>query len=405
MIKQLLRIFGLRVPRMLYWNASIPATDINDETALSYGPFFRGVMTIASDVSQLPLQVFVREEDNEKQRDDKHPVARLLRHRINRYMTRQEFLELIQFHCLVYGNGLAQIVRNKQGEVIQLISLMPWLITYKIEDNQLVYEYKLPDDTSITLQPEDVVHIKGFTFDGLVGVPLYEIAKQSIKQGLSAESLAIAFYENGATLSGILKLPYSLDSDEKIRSLKEQWRQNYQGSKNAGKVAVLEEGADFKPISPSFEESQWIEGRQFQKLEMSHWFLMPPSKIGDKSTYSSLEESNRDYLTSCLNKWLVKLEEELTTKLFINDEAGRYFVEFNRNALIRTSLSDRYNAYTKAIHYGFLSANEVRQLENLPSYPEGNKYYSPVNIWPNDEERPLSQANVEKDIEGTATGG
>lgn len=406
MISTILKLFGIKMPSSVYVTINPQIDNINDETAIMYGPFFRGIMTIASDVSSLPIAVYKRKDNDDREKITDHPVAKILSSRVNRYMTKQEFFELLQFHALLYGNGVAQIILNKQNEVIGLVPLMPWFLQFRLQNGDLVYVYEPPNAKQVILSPEEVIHIKGFTFDGVVGVPLYVVAKQSIQLGLSAEALSIAFYQNGATLSGIIKLPYSLNNEEQIRKLKQQWRDEYQGVKNSGKIPVLEEGADFKPISPSFEDSQWIEGRQFQKGEISHWFLMPPSKIGEKGTYSSLEESNRDYLTSCLNKWLVKIEEELTTKLFTQFEEKDYFIEFNRNALLRTALSDRYNAYTKAIHYGFMSPNEVRKLENLPAYEGGDRFYSPVNIWPNDEERPMGKNDVvKKTIAGSSGDG
>lgn len=406
MINQILKLFGIRVTSTVVHKIAVDVGSIDDETALKYGPFYRGIMTIAGDVSQLPLYVFKKNKEGRGERQDNHNIAKLLRGKINRYMTKQVFFELLQTHALLYGNGVAQIVKNRLDQVVQLIPLMPWHLSYEIQNGNLVYVYEPAPGNKIQLEPEDVIHIKGFSFDGLVGVPLYSLAQNGIKLGLLTEALPINFYENGATLSGVIQLPYSLSSENDIRRLKESWKSNYQGSKNAGKVAVLEQGAEFKPISPTLEDSQWAEGREFQKVQTSDWFLMPQSKFGGKSNFSSLEESNRDYLVSCLNRWLVKIEEELTVKLFSEDELEEgYYVEFVRNSLTMTTTDQRFNAYTKAIHYGVMCPNEVRALEGLPEYPDGNTFFSPVNVWPIDEERPYGGKEQKAEQQASGSSG
>lgn len=402
MIKYILNFFsGSKIKSYFFRTNTDTILRIDDENSLLYGPYFKGLATIVGDVAQTPINLYYRDAKKGKQKVTDHPLANLFKRNVNKFMTVYSFFETMQFHALHYGNGVAQIVKNRNNEVIGLSVIMPWSLAYAIENNELTYQVDLGDGKKLVLNPEDVIHIRGFTFDGIVGIPMYKVASLSIKLGLSSEQFSSAFFENAATPSGILKVPYTLENEESIRRLKMQWRTEYQGTKNAANVAVLEEGADFKPISQSFQESQMIESRQFQKLEMANWFNIPNSKLGDKGTYASTEESNRDYLATCLNRWFVKWEQELNYKLL--PDTDDYFFEFNRNSFLRTTLIDRYNAYMRAIMYGIMSPNEVRQLENLPEYPSGDKYYAPVNIWPTDEERPVTKQRQMN--EGYSTGG
>ena len=301
----------------------------------------------------------------------------LLHDEPNPEMTSFVFRETLMTHLLLWGNAYAQIIRNGKGEVVALYPLMPNRMTVNRDENgELYYEYQTSQDEAHTmngsrvrLQPSDVLHVPGLGFDGLVGYSPIAMAKNAIGMAIACEEYGAKFFANGATPGGILEHPGVIKDPERVR---ESWNSAFGGSSNANKVAVLEEGMKYTPISISPEQAQFLETRKFQINEIARIFRIPPHMIGDleKSSFSNIEQQSLEFVKYTLDPWVCRWEQSMQRALLSPDEKKNYFFKFNVDGLLRGDYQSRMNGYAVGRQNGWMSANDIRELENLDRIPE-----------------------------------
>ena len=298
-------------------------------------------------------------------------------------MTSFVFRETLMTHLLLWGNAYAQIIRNGKGEIIGLYPLMPNRMTVDRDSNgQIIYQYQMQDSDahtgksgSVTLRPSEVLHVPGLGFDGLVGYSPIAMAKNAIGLSIATEEYGAKFFANGATPGGILEFPGTVKNPESIR---ESWNKGFSGS-NAHKVAILEEGMKYTPISISPEQAQFLETRKFQIDEIARIFRVPPHMVGDleKSSFSNIEQQSLEFVKYTLEPWIIRWEQSLNRALLTEKEKPDYFVKFNVDGLLRGDYQSRMNGYAIARQNGWMSANDIRSLEQLDLIPDelgGNLY-------------------------------
>ncbi|EHI70203.1 portal protein [Streptococcus phage Javan261] len=257
---------------------------VNEKTAMQMTAVYSCVRILSETLASLPLHVFEHTE-NGTAKAVNHSLYTVLHDEPNKEMTSFIFRETLMTHLLLWGNAYAQIIRNGKGEVIALYPLMPDRMKVdRDEQGQLYYDYTVNDtDASITgggivrLQPSDVLHIPGLGFDGLVGYSPIAMAKNAIGMAIATEEYGAKFFQNGATPSGILEYPGTIKNPEQVR---ESWTRGFSGG-NSHKIAVLEEGMKYTPISISPNEAQFLETRKFQLNEIARIFRVPPHMVGD----------------------------------------------------------------------------------------------------------------------------
>lgn len=235
---------------------------------------------------------------------------------------------------------------------------------------------------TVNLKPKDVLHIPGLGFDGLVGYSPIAMAKNAIGLSIATEECGAKFFANGAAPSGVLEYPGVLKNPERVR---ENWNAVYGGSGNNGKVAVLEEGMKYTPISVSPNEAQFLETRKFQIDEIARIFRIPPHMIGDleKSSFSNIEQQSLEFVKYTLEPWLIRWEQSIMRALLSKEEKQQYFVKFNVDGLLRGDYQSRMQGYSVGIQNGFMSPNDVRELENMDLIPDelgGNRYLCNGNM-------------------------
>lgn len=363
---------------------------VNERTAMQTSAVYACVRVISESVASLPLHVYKYNGDGGKEKALDHPLYRLLHDEPNAEMTAYSFFEVALTHLLLWGNFYAQIIRNGKGEVLGLYPLMPDRMRVDRDENRhLYYEYTLSTDDPITnknqtviLQPEDVLHVSGLSYDGLVGYSPIAMAKQSIGLSIAAEEFGSKFYANSAVPSGILEHPGILKDPSKVR---ESWMNTFGGSANSNKVAVLEEGMKYTPISINPSEAQFLDTRKFQVVEICRIFRVPPHMVSslEGATYSNIEQQSLEYVQYTLRPWLTRLEQAMFRRLFTEEEKKTYFIKFNADALLRGDYQSRMNGYATGINNGFLCPNDVRSLEDLDRIPDelgGNKYMCNGNM-------------------------
>ena len=287
-------------------------------------------------------------------------------------------------HLLLWGNAYAQIIRNGKGEVVALYPLMPNKMSVDRDENGKLYytytrsteEAPTMENGSVTLKPSDVLHIPGLGFDGLVGYSPIAMAKNAIGMAIACEEYGAKFFANGAAPSGVLEHPGTIKDPTRVR---EAWQSQFGGSGNSGKVAVLEEGMKYTPISISPDQAQFLETRKFQINEIARIFRVPPHMVGDleKSSFSNIEQQSLEFVKYTLDPWVIRWEQSIARALFSTEEKKEYFVKFNLEGLLRGDYVSRMNGYSIARQNGWMSANDIRELENLDRIPteEGGDLY------------------------------
>ena len=334
------------------------------------------VRILSEAVASLPVHIYKYNDSGGKEKALDHPLYFLLHDEPNPEMTSFAFRETLMTHLLLWGNAYAQIIRNGKNEVIGLYPLMPDRMTVDRDDKgKLYYEYQLSSDdaqtmkgSTVILQPKDVLHIPGLGFDGLVGYSPIAMAKNAIGLAIAAEEYGSKFYANGAAPSGVLEHPGVLKDPGKVR---ESWNATFGGSSNANKVAVLEEGMKYTPISISPNEAQFLETRKFQINEIARIFRVPPHMVGDleKSSFSNIEQQSLEFVKYTLDPWVSRWEQNMMRSLLTSEEKSTYFIKFNVDGLLRGDYQSRMNGYAIGRQNGWMSANDIRELENLDRIP------------------------------------
>ena len=375
---------------------------VNETTAMQVSVVYACVRILAESVAGLPLHVHERTADGGRATMPKHPLYRLLHDEPNPEMTSFVFREVMMSHLLLYGNAYAQIIRDGRGYPIMLYPMLPDKITIdRNKSGKLIYTYRC-EKGEIKLRKEYVLHIPGLGFDGLIGYSPITMAKNSIGMALATEEYGAKFFANGANPGGVLEHPGTIKD---IQRVKDSWNTAYQGSGNAHKVAVLEEGMKFSPIGIPPEQAQFLQTRKYQLNEIARIFRVPPHMIGDleRSSFSNIEMQSLEFVKYTLDPWVVRWEQSLQQALLLPSEKDSIFIKFNVDGLLRGDYESRMKGYSVGIQNGFMSINDVRALEdmNLLSDEEGGNYHvlngNMVKL------RDVGAAYVEKSKERTET--
>ena len=355
---------------------------VTERSAMQMTAVYCCVRILSEAVASLPLQFYRYTDDGGKEKAVEHPLYFLLHDEPNPEMTSFIFRETLMTHLLLWGNAYSQIIRNGKGEVVALYPLMPDRMKVdRDEHGRLYYEYTVYDSDdvdgrkgtnkvgrTVRLQPHDVLHIPGLGFDGLVGYSPIAMAKNAIGLAIATEEYGSKFFANGAAPSGVLEHPGTIKDPSKVR---ESWQATFGGSGNANKIAVLEEGMKYTPISISPEQAQFLETRKFQIDEIARIFRVPPHMIGDleKSSFNNIEQQSLEFVKYTLDPWVSRWEQAMVRALLTPDEKKKYFFKFNVDGLLRGDYQSRMNGYATARQNGWMSANDIRELENLDRIP------------------------------------
>ena len=367
-----------------YLGGSTSGKAVTEQTAMQMTAVYSCVRILAEAVAGLPLHLYKYTENGGKEKALDHPLYRLLHDEPNPEMSSFVFRETLMTHLLLWGNAYAQVIRNGKGEVVALYPLMPnRMAVDRDTEGHLYYTYYRGDDEAIKrkehavmLEPRDVLHIPGLGFDGLVGYSPIAMAKNAIGMAIACEEYGAKFFANGAAPSGVLEHPGTIKDPSRVR---DAWQSQFGGSSNSGKVAVLEEGMKYTPISISPEQAQFLETRKFQINEIARIFRVPPHMVGDleKSSFSNIEQQSLEFVKYTLDPWVIRWEQSIQRALLSQDEKTVYFVKFNLEGLLRGDYQSRMNGYAIGRQNGWMSANDIRELENLDRIPaeEGGDLY------------------------------
>lgn len=350
---------------------------VNERTAMQTTAVYACVRILAETIASLPLHTYKYTETGKEKAMD-HQLYNLLADEPNPEMTSFVFRETLMSHLLLWGNAYAQIIRDGRGNVIGLYPLLPNKMSVNRGSNgEIYYIYSRYSDENpnieghgqVYLQNYEVLHIQGLGFDGLVGYSPIAMAKNAVGMSIACEEYGASFFANGANPGGVLEHPGVVKDPARVR---DSWNSVYQGTSNAHKVAVLEEGMKFQSIGIPPEQAQFLETRKFQINEIARLFRIPPHMVGDleKSSFSNIEQQSLEFVKYTLDPWVIRWEQAMKKALLLPGEKKEYFIKFNVDGLLRGDYQSRMNGYSIGRQNGWLSSNDIRELENLNKIPE-----------------------------------
>jgi len=351
-----------------FFGSTASGKTVNERTAMQTTAVYACVRIMAETLASLPLHTY-KHTAGGKEKATNHQLYYLLHDEPNPEMTSFVFRETLMSHLLLWGNAYAQIIRDGRGNVLSLYPLLPDKMTVdRTSTGELYYEYQ-KDTGTVILRREEVLHIPGLGFDGLVGYSPIAMSKNAIGMAIATEEYGAKFFANGANPGGVLEHPGVVKDPKRVR---ESWNAVYQGSSNAHRVAVLEEGMKFQSIGIPPEQAQFIATRKFQITEIARIFRIPPHMIGDleKSSFSNIEQQSLEFVKYTLDPWVVRWEQAIQRALLSPAEKRDFFIKFNVDGLLRGDYQSRMNGYAVGRQNGWLSSNDIRELENLNRIPE-----------------------------------
>lgn len=374
------------------FGSSMAGQTVTERTAMQNTAVYACVRVLAEGLAELPLHVYQFTDDGGKQRAIKHPLYSLLHDAPNPEMTSFIFRETIMNHLLLWGNAYAQIIRNGQGQITGLYPLMPdRMDVNRASNGELYYTYTQNYDDylaknkskQVILLSDEVLHIAGLGFDGLIGYSPIAMAKNAIGLSMAAEQYGSTFFKNDATLGGVLEHPNVVKDPERLRK---SWQSQFSGSNNHS-IAVLEEGMTFHQLSIPPDQAQFLDTRKFQLDEIARIFRVPPHMVGDldRSTFSNIEQQSLEFVKYTLNPWCIRWEQAMCQQLLSPTDQRKYFIKFNVDGLLRGDYESRMNGYAIGRQNGWLSANDIRELEDLnriPTAEGGDEYLVNGNMLP-----------------------
>lgn len=367
-------------------HGTVSGVTVTPESAMRVTTVYACVKLISETIGTLPLHLY-RREGRRKEVATDHPLYELLHDQPNALMSAVQMREQMEAALLLEGNAYARVVRDNQGVVKEIIPIHPSRVRVRESKSgrNLVY---IIDGGKERYLSGDIWHVTGFSLGGLMGVSPITYHRETIGLAMAAERHAAAVLGNNARPSGILSHPGELD-DEAITQLKKSW-QSAHGGDNVGGVAVLEEGMEFKPLTMSMQDLQYIETRKLSRAEITALYRVPLHMVNDleRATFSNIEHQGLEFKNYTILPWAIRWEASIRRDLLLPEERKQYFARFNLEGLHRGDMRTRFAVYAQGIQWGIYSPNDVRDLEDLDPRDGGDVYLEPLNMQPSGDTPP-----------------
>lgn len=363
-----------------YWKGMLMGfnkskANVNEKTAQSIPAYFRAITIIAEQIASLPFSIYEKTDGGVKEATS-HPLYNLINFRPSPLYNSFDFKEAFVRQLQLRGDSFIQIIRNgATGRVQEFRIIDPPVDMFEME-GQWYYRFS---NINKTLRHDEVIHLKAFTKDGIKGESTLKILREVFGLGISQIDFAAGYYGNGAHLSGVLESDKSLTKDQ-AKVVIDTWNMQHTGPENFGKTGLLQSGFKYKPISGNMQESQYIESRRLTVEDISNITGVNPILLGnlERATFSNVEELNRIFVQFTLRSWCKRIEAEFNSKLFTDQDQGRYFVRFNLDGLLRGDTKARTEYYKAMRLIDAISPNEIRSLENMNPREGGDKFGLPL---------------------------
>ena len=352
------------------WPVALSATSVTPTTAQSVSAVYACVQAIAETTASLPLILFRRGEDGDRERAADHPLYRVLHDMANPEQTALEFREYMQAAVLLKGNAYARIERGNDGQVRALWPINPDNVQVQRTGSGLVYDYSDGKGAMHRLLAHEVLHLRHrLGDDGVLGIGPIQVARGVVELAQAENEHGRNTFTNGAKLLGVLKVPSMLKPEQRT-AIAASWASQHAGGSNSGRTAILESGVEFQPLSMSLEDASWIEARKLSVIEVCRLFRVPPSIVGamEQSNYSNSVEMARQFATQTLRRHLVMWEQAIAAKCLTDAGRRTYFAEHQVEGLLRGDSVNRAQFYASAIESGWMQPSYAARLENMPIF-------------------------------------
>lgn len=360
-------------PRDRLVSPMLAGEPVTHDTAMTVATVYACVSVVAQDVANLPWHGFRRTGGSQAEVAD---IDALLSRRVNDEMGARTFREALLSHAMLWGNGYAEIERNRNNRAVGLHLITPDRVEPKRTPAGVLYYEVSPAEVGplIEMSPRDIFHIRGLSWDGVRGYSRVWLAARTLGINLALDTTAASFFGNGANPGAVIEIAGKLSPEGK-ETLLEQFRRRFVGPRRSGSPLLLDAGMKLTPLTMPFAEAQFLESRNFSVEEICRWFGVPPHKVAHlvRSTFSNIEHQGIDYVATAIRPWVRRLEEEADLKLTPGTQVE--FTKLNLNGLLRGDAPTRAQFYREMRNMGALSVNEIRALEDMNGIgPDGDVY-------------------------------
>nr|WP_201035650.1 phage portal protein [Thermoanaerobacter sp. YS13] len=378
---------------MILQALGISPTDYSGKNALKIATVFACIRILGESIAKFPLKIYQDQDGKRKAAD--HYLYPLLKLRPNPYMTAFDFWKCVEVQRNTHGNAFVWLEMPARGRNAGKISALWPLDANKVQiwvDNRGIFSsqsqiyYVFTDNlgNQYKLLPDEILHFKGFSLDGIAGISPIQYLRNTIENAGNAEQFLNQSLKGGMTVKGIVHYIGDLNPEAE-RKFREKFEQMANGLQNVNRIALLPIGYQFQPIALTMADAQFLENTQLTIKQIASAFGIKNHQLNDldRSTYTNILEQQREFYIDTLLPILTMYEQELTYKLFTNSEIEQgYYVKFNVDSILRADISTRYEAYQKAIQSGFLTPNEVREMEEREPKEGGDRLYVNGNMIP-----------------------
>jgi len=370
---------------------------VSEKTAMQVVAVFRAVHLLGGTMAAMPLRAYrgdAREPINQPLLDypgGRDPITGIP---FPGSMTALVFWETVYAHLLLWGNAYLVKIRTVadpfNGPVVRMDHLRPDHVSPRLvkptEQNPagkvfVIIDPDNPEGREMIAPPRDVLHIPGLGFDGLMGISPIGAARQALGMALAAEEYGARLFGSGSLMAGILQTDADL-TQEQAEALKLRWTAKLTGLAKAHEIAVLDRGAKWQPVGIPPQDSQFIDARKFQVVEIARLYGIPPHMLGDVERTTSwgtgIEQQGLAFIAYTLRPWLARVEQAVSNELLPRGMQARFQLE----DLLRGDITARYAAYATGITNAVITVNEARAAEGLQPVPGGDKLLMQANLTP-----------------------
>lgn len=375
---------------LLEWlGINLDEVNVKGKNALKEATVFACIRILSESVAKLPLKIY--QDQNGIKKATEHHLYSILKTRPNPYMSSFNFFTCLEAQRNIYGNSFASIEFDRHGKVKGLWPVDAQKVEIWIDNkgvlssqNKLWYIINLDKGKQAKLTPDEILHFKGFTLDGISGITPLEYLKRLIENGASGAEYINKFFQNGMQTKGIVQYVGDLNPEAE-QTFREKFEQMSSGLKNAHRISLLPIGYQFQPVSLKLTDAQFLENTELTIRQIAAAFGIKMHQLNElsRATHTNISEQQRQFYIDTLMAILTMYEQELTYKLLLNSELEKgFYCKFNVDAIVRADIKTRYEGYATAIQNGFMTPNEVRAKEELESRPEGDRLLINGNFIP-----------------------
>lgn len=351
---------------------------VSPETALRVTAVYAATRIIAESMASLPISVY-QKTGGKRSPVHEHNLVGLLHDAPNPNNTAFEFVEMGQAHLSLRGNAYSFIEGNGKGEILGLYPQHPDRVSVRYDPTTSVFVYDINGEA---IPARQVLHIRGFSLDGLLGLSPIALARETIGLALAAEELGNEAFAEGFVPPVVLEVTEKAGKDQRD-TYRKQWTELTK-DRRAG-PPVISGGTKLHTLRVSMSDLQFLESRRFSIAEIARLFRVPPHMLADleKATFSNIEHLSLEFVKFTLAPWIKRWEQRMNLTLFSGAEQQKgLYVKFNVDALLRGDIKSRYEAYKIGLENRILNANNCREMEDMDGYEGGDEFWAPLNMAP-----------------------